>query len=237
MKRLIILGIAVFTLNMAVGQDHHVRGLFPTYNQNGKISEKLDYTIYSFLAIYPTNQTTAGTTYPAKSNAFYVELDAIYHLSKSWSLAGSYTYERVNPFRADFRNEHRAWLQLQHYARFDKLNLKNRIRYDFRFLRSYLQTDWAYRPRARYLLGIDFPLGEKSLYFAAYEELFFDTYPNRIASFSENWAFAGVGFNAGKNTKIEPGLLVISWIRSGQKDWLHQYFLQLTLIQQLNLKK
>lgn len=225
--------LAFFALHSAA-QDHHILGVFPTYNQNGKISNKLDYSIYSFLAIYPVEQTTREFTYPSKTNALYVELDAIYHVTDQWSGAISYTYERLNPFRDDYRNEHRIWFQVQYYKKFNRFNLKNRLRYDLRYIenRSTNQTDFS--PRLRYLAGIDFPMNSKSLYFAAYNEFFFDVFSERITTFSENWAFAGIGFNLAPKTKLETGPLVISWIRNTEKDWLHQYFLQLTLITQID---
>ncbi|MEO1548141.1 MAG: DUF2490 domain-containing protein [Bacteroidota bacterium] len=233
-KRLLFFCILTICALRSAAQDHHVFGVFPTYNQNGRISNKLDYSIYSFLAIYPVEQTTRGFTYPAKANAFYIELDAIYHLNGQWSGAVSYTYERLNPFRDDYRNEHRVWFQAQHYKKFSRFNLKNRLRYDLRYIenRSTNQTD--FNPRIRYLAGIDFPMNSRSLYFAAYNELFFDVFSGRITTFSENWAFAGFGFNLSTKTKLETGPLVISWIRNTEKDWLHQYFLQLTLITQID---
>ena len=197
----------------------------------------MDYSIYSFLATYPIEQVSKNFTYPAKANAYYIELDAIYNLSDQWSLAGSYTYERVNPFRSDCRNENRIWLQAQYYNKFDQFNLKNRLRYDFRFIQNRIDNEIDYSPRLRYLLGVDFPLNDKLLYFAAYNEFFLDTFKDRISSYSENWAFAGIGFNLSEKTTLEPGLLLISWLRNIEKYWLHQYFLQLTLVTKLDFIK
>lgn len=234
MKKTLALIIGVVSFLVSNGQDHHVWGLFPTYNQNGSITQKLDYSIYTFLATYPQAQTTEGFVYPSKSSAFYIELDAIYSLSEAWSLAGSYTYERVNPFRTDYRNEHRVWLQAQHTHSFKKLNLKNRVRADFRFIENRFTEEIDFNPRVRYLLGVDFPISTGSVYFASYNEFFFDVYEERITTYAENWAFAGIGFNITPSTKLETGPLVISWIRNSSKDWLHQYFFQFTMIKQLD---
>lgn len=78
--------------------------------------------------------------------------------------------------------------------------------------------DIDFNPRLRYLLGVDFPLNSKSLYFAAYNEFFFDTYKDRVSTYAENWFFAGIGFNVFKKTKIETGLLNISWVRNIEKN-------------------
>lgn len=91
-----------------------------------------------------------------------------------------------------------------------------------------------FNPRLRYLIGIDFPLNDKTLYLAAYNEFFLDTYQNRLATYSENWGFVGVGLNITKRTKIETGLLNINWVRNVDKDWLNQFYWQFTLSQKLN---
>lgn len=217
-------------------QDHHIGGVFPTYNQNGKISSKFDYSIYTFLAIYPLEQRSEGFIYPAKTNAFYIELDAIYKLTEQWTFAGSYTYERANTFRTDYRNENRIWVQAQHQKKFEKVNLKNRLRYDLRFIQNRATKNTDFNPRLRYLLGFDFPLKNGATYLSFYNEFFFDTFENRISTYTENWAYAGVGFELNPSTKLEAGALTISWIRNAQKNWLHQYFLQLTLVKTIDLK-
>ena len=235
LKRLIIIILFSGAFVLSKGQHHHIYGIFPTYNQNGNITKGFDYSIYSFLAIYPLEQSIDETVYPAKSNAFYIELDGIYKLNKKWFIAGSYTYERVNPFRSDYRNENRIWPQIQYYENLGFLNLKNRLRYDFRFIENRLNDQTDFRPRLRYLIGIDFSIKDETSYFASYNEFFFDTFEERIALYSENWAFAGIGFKLQEQLKLETGPLLISWIRNTQKDWLHQYFWQLTLISQLDL--
>lgn len=226
--------VLCFGIGNAIAQNHQIYGLFPTYNADLKLSSKWTTSVYSFLALNPISQTTEGVEYPSQANAFYIELDAIYGLSEEWSIAGSYTYERASPFNENYRNENRLWLQVQHYKKLSKFNLKNRLRYDFRFIQNRLTGNTDYSPRLRYLLGIDFPLNSNSLYFAAYNEFFFDTYENRVTTYAENWAFAGIGFDVSKRTKLETGLLNISWVRNIEKDWLKQYYWQVTIIQKFN---
>lgn len=222
---------------VSFGQSHTIFGVFPTYNANVKLNSKWTTSVYSFLSINPVNQTTKDIEYLSQMNAFYIELDAIYNLTKEISLAGSYTYERANPFLENYRNENRIWFQAQHLKKFEKFNLKNRLRSDLRFIENRVDNVTDFQHRLRYLLGLDFPLNDKSLYFAVYNEFFFDTFEKRVATYSENWAFAGLGFNLSEKTKLETGLLNISWIRNSNKDWLHQYYWQLTVIQNFNLKK
>ena len=242
MKDLVLIGSLLLLYMVTNAQNHHIVGLFPTYNQNGHLSEKLDYSIYSFLAIHPFEQKVSDDAfqdfvYEPKINAAYIELDLIYNFNERWSAAASYTYEGVNLFNEPYRNEHRTWLQGQHYTKLGKWGLKNRFRYDFRFVEDVLSGNFDYKPRARYLLGVDKALNEKSLYFAAYNEFFFDTFDSGVQTYSENWAFAGIGFNLTERSKFETGPLLISWIRNGSNDWLNQYFLQMTLITQFDVIK
>lgn len=116
---------------VSIAQNHNIYGVFPTYTADLKLNEQWTGSIYSFLSINPSEQKTEGTIYPSKTNAFYFETAISYHLNTDWSLTSSYTYERANPFRDDFRNENRFWLQGQHYKNIGKINLKNRLRYDF----------------------------------------------------------------------------------------------------------
>lgn len=240
MKRFVLITLCALLWTATNAQNHHILGLFPTYNQNGHLSEKLDYSIYSFLAIHPFEQSVTDDTfqdfiYEPKINAAYIELDLIYNINPRWSTAASYTYEGVNLFNEPYRNEHRVWLQVQHYNKLPKWRFKNRVRYDFRFVEDVLTGDFGFKPRVRYLIGVDKALNVKSLYFAAYNEFFFDTFDSNVQLYSENWAFAGIGFNLTKRSKIETGPLIISWIRNGSNDWLNQYFLQMTLIAQFDV--
>lgn len=234
MKVRFLLLLLVLLSSNSLAQNHHIVGLFPTYNADLKINSKWTASVYSFLAINPVDQKTEGIEYPAQSNILYIELDAIYGLTETWSLAGSYTYERLNPFNDRYRNENRLWLQVQHYKKTGKLNIKNRLRYDFRFIQNRVSDQIAFNPRLRYLIGIDFPLHSNSLYVAAYNEFFFNTYKDKISTYAENWSFAGIGFDLSKQSKIETGLLNISWVRNAEKDWLRQYYWQVTFIQKFN---
>lgn len=157
--------LLIFSLCSIVsfGQSHTIFGVFPTYNANVKLNSKWTTTVYSFLSINPVNQITNEISYPSQTNAFYIELDAIYKLSKEISFAGSYTYERANPFLETYRNENRIWFQVQHFKKFEKFNLKNRLRSDLRFIENRVDNVIDFQHRLRYLLGLDFSLNDKSM--------------------------------------------------------------------------
>ena len=219
------------------GQTHNIGGIFPTIDFKYKVSEKLEIESFSFLTLFPVEQTINEIVYPRHSGAFYTELDFTYLFKKNTSITGSYTYERANPFGATYRNENRVWFQMQQCFAFTKWNLKSRIRYDARFIQNRITEKIDFSPRIRSLIGGDLKLNKNNLYFAAYNEFFFNTYSNRISLFTENWAFAGLGFNVSSSTKLETGPLIISWIRNSKRNWLNQCFFQLTLITDIHFKK
>ena len=234
----LISALLTFTFCFGINaQTHHIGGLFPTLDFKYAASEKLEIESFSFLSVFPVEKTIDNIIYPSHSGAFYTELDFTYSLNTKHSITGSYTYERANPFESSYRNENRIWLQLQRYDALSKFSVKNRIRYDARFIQNRTTDKVDFSPRLRYLLGTDFRLNDKTFYFSAYNEFFLDVFKERVSTYTENWAFAGVGFNVSANTKLETGPLVISWIRNPNKDWLNQYFLQFTLITKFPFKK
>lgn len=92
---------------ISIAQNHHIYGLFPTYIADLKLNSKWSTSMYSFLSINPLHQESKSIEYPAQTNAFYIEIDATYSITEEWSLSGSYTYERANPFNNNYRNENR----------------------------------------------------------------------------------------------------------------------------------
>lgn len=229
----------LFGQGAAVAQSHRVVGIFPTYELGLNGKNRWSGSLYSFAALYPWEQTSGSEIYPAQAKIFYVELAAHYALNKAFTISGSYTYERLNPLRDDFRNEHRLWPQVTWKKALGGGTLKNRLRYDLRFIGDRSTSGKVnFEPRLRHLLGYKTPLRHSDLwYFSGYNELFFNTFRKASATYAENWFFAGVGRHLSSRTTLEGGALVISWQRDALNNWLHQYFLQLTLIHQFNSHK
>jgi len=237
MKFVFIFFLQLAIIGVSYSQNHHVYGLFPTLNLKKKLNPKVEIETYSFLSIHPMEQVIEGNLYPSRTSVFYTEFDVTYLLNNKWSFTGSYTYERVNPFEESYRNENRFWVQTTFKQKFERFNLKNRLRYDLRFIKNRATSSTEFNPRIRYLIGFDFPFNKdkNSLYLASYNEFFFNTYSNSIAVFGENWFSSSIGFSLSKQVKMEGGYLNISWIKDEQKNWLIQHYLQVTLI--INLIK
>lgn len=228
-----------FIVGLLQAQHHQTFGGYGAFLLTYKLADRWQLDSYTFLTERLSEGTQDGLFYPAQTTAFYSELDLTYLVTRRFSLTGSYTYERADPFTENYRNEHRGWLQAQHVAALnDKLNLKNRLRYDARFItfRSNLDGVWSedtqYQPRVRYLLGIDRPLTDR-IKLVVFDEVFFNTFSEAAATFGENWGFAGVHLRLTRRATIETGYLNIAWVRNANKDWLIQHYFNLSLF--LNL--
>jgi len=231
MKFFSIILLQLLSMNYCYSQTHNIVGVFPTLNLKYDLSEKISVESYSFLSVLPIEKTIDNVEYPSHSGALYSELDFTYKVNSKFSLTGSYTYERVNPFENNYRNENRIWLQGTLESKFKNWKVKNRIRYDLRFINNRSTNETDFNPRARYLFGLSKPLRvkENSPVFSIYNEVFFNTFKDASAFYGENWFFSGIGFSLTRQTKIEVGYLNIAWVRDQSKNWLMQHFGQVTL--------
>ncbi|MFT4601600.1 MAG: hypothetical protein ACI857_001783 [Arenicella sp.] len=238
MKTPVLILIVLFSCS-ARAQTHTIGGFVPTYYQSGNIHKKLDYSIFSFVGIHPMEQVRPTKTYPQKITAIHGQLDFIYNISKRWSVKTSFTLQRLNPFRDDYRNEMRTWLQLKYKVPFKRFVMINFLRYDFRFITNKTTSKIEYKPRLRYYLGFVFPFNNGRQYLNIYNQAFFNTYSTPTQAFAENWAYAGYGFSLGegKRSKLEIGFLMASYIRDTDNNWTNQALLQTIFITRINLVK
>lgn len=233
-KKLILIALLLLNLSYLKAQNFNYFGLFPVYNQNGNIYKKLDYSLFFFGAVNTFDQTIEGISYPSKVFIAYGEAVLVYNFSRKFSIAGAYVYERLNPFGSDFRNENRLYQQIT-YKHFlsEKTTLRHRLRFDERFVQNRQSGETPLTHRLRYLFGIETKLSEK-LYFTAYNEFFFTTSTPRDALYSENWAYAAIGFKTKKIGNFEAGPIYITWVRNANQDRMNLWYLQLTWITTIN---
>lgn len=221
-KSALFVGLIGFSLVLQ-GQTHHISGAFPVISLGYELNSKWRLDTWSFVSYFPSEKTLDDIIYPAVTGAFYTEVDLTYVIDDVWSLTGSYTYERANPFEDYYRNEHRGWFQVQAATQAGRATIKNRFRYDARFIENRSTGETDYEPRIRHLLGVDRPLGAK-VTAIVYNEMFFNTFFEKTAFLAENWAFVGVKFPLHERIQLEPGYLNIAWVRDGTGNWLAQHF-------------
>lgn len=236
-KPLIIAFIVVFTVSNVCAQTTHSFGVFPTVNVNGKISEKLDYSLYYFWALNISNNSQGAKS--SDGSFAYGEQAVHFHAAKYLTLSGSYVFEIVNPLENYHRNEDRFYVQAKYKYPLGKAQFTQRVRYDGRFIKNTVTGERPYTSRIRYLSGLTVPFSnrEQSPYFTTYNEFFFDLYKSRQTIYAENWAFVGIGIHSKKSSAFEMGPLYIMGIKNRNNDISNQWYLQLTWIYQLDIAR
>lgn len=212
-------------------------GLFPTIDHSADISKRFGYNVYIFDAIKPYNSKVNGFDDEARSFYFYTEAGLSYSIIPQLSFTASYVYERQNTFNTYYRNENRLFQQLTLKLPIGKTELKQRLRFDERFVQNRITGETPLTHRLRYLLGVKRPLKNEKLYFFAYTEMFFNTASGAKYILNENWSAAQIGIKLNSWSSFETGLLYVGWINNADKDLLHQYYLQLTWATHLDFKK
>ncbi len=218
-------------------QNINYYGIFPTIDHSGTLSEKFGYNIYVFDAVKPYNHLLNATTDKARSLYIYWESGLSYEIIRNLTFTASYVFERQNPFTTYYRNENRAFQQITYKILVGKAELKQRLRFDERFIQNRLTGRAPLTHRLRWLSGIKLPFKNEKLYFFAYTEYFFNTTPNAKFVFDENWSAAQMGYKINDCHGFEAGFLYVGWINDSFKNRLNQFYLQLTWVSHINLSK
>jgi len=234
MLKCLISGLVLLTVGKANCQNVNHYGLFPTIDHGGTLSNKWSYSLYYFNAFNLINDKVAHAADNPGYFLFYAEQAVSYKLNAQLSVTGSYVYQRQEPFdRQNYVTENRFYLQATYKSPIGKGQLKNRLRYDGRFIEDRPTNTWPYTSRIRYLLGISYPISGK-FYLTGYNEMFFNTYANPTAIYGENWAYAGIGIHTKSVGSWEFGPLYIFWVANKSRDLLNFNYLQLTWITRLD---
>lgn len=216
-------------------QNNDVIGVFPTLDHSGRLSSKLDYSLYYFGSFPLMNFKTSTTSKDAYFHQFYAEQAITYKQSENLSFTGSYVYQRTNVLSSDYINENRFYMQAKLKNSFAKLNLSHRLRFDGRFIQDRVMNTYPFSHRIRYQIGLEKRINDK-LYLTAYEEVFFNTFKGTSPVYVENWFYVALGRKINELNKIEAGLLYVTW-NIGNNNWFNQFYLQFTWINHIDFRK
>ncbi len=210
-------------------------GTLPAINLSGSISEKFDYNFFGSTTIDAFNKEIDGIYYPSTDLQLYIQPSLIYKFKKQLNFSFSYTYQRNNPFRTIFVNEHRLWQQAMFTKNLKLGKLTNRIRFEERFIENKVIGNYPLSTRLRYQIGFTMPLKkngkETNLYYLnTSNEFYFSLSGQKNALFSENWAYFGLGVNLSAKSKFEMGYLFQTLVRNPEKDLRFLNLIQVTWI-------
>lgn len=221
--KILWIAIGLMISHFIFAQNLAFYGVLPAFNQTGKISKKWSYNFFASTTIDAFAENIGGVEYPASDLQLYIQPSIIYVLSPNLNFAGSYTYQRNNPFNGNFVNEHRLWQQVIFSLPASTGRITNRFRMEERFIEDRTTGKYLFSTRARYQLGFNIPLQGRNLdknefYLSTYNEFYFSLTGAKNATYSEDWAYAGLGYDVGKMGRIELGYLLQTLVRNQQKD-------------------
>lgn len=224
--------IQLLFCTLSPAQDITIGGIFPTIDHSGKLSKRWSYNSYLFGALKPY-QSSEGNARPLY---FYGEFGISYLLANNLWLTASYVYEKQEPSKDIARNEHRLFQQLTYVLPLNRFNIKQRLRFDERFIEDTGRDQYEFSHRIRYLLGATYDLSE-AFYLMSYTEFFFNTTSGASFQFNENWSAFQLGYKFNQKSSIEFGYLYVGWIYNNQNDWFNQNYLQMTWVSKLNFTR
>jgi long-subunit fatty acid transport protein len=237
MKTLKISLISLFFNSIVFGQNINYFGIFPTLDHSAKFANKWSYNSYLFSALKPYNhENQFGVKDEARMLYNYLELGITYNITKNLSFTSSYVFEKQNPNRSFSRNENRLFQQITWNIHDRKFTLKQRLRFDERFIQDPISKETNFSHRLRFLLGGSYDISDK-IYLFGYSEFFFNTTKGAQFKFNENWSALQLGYKFNKKNHIQFGLLYVGWIYNQSNDWFHQHYLQTTWVSKLDFRK
>lgn len=232
MKRLLyILGLSLF-ISSSFADELNSQGLRPFISYTHDVNSKWSFNLFYADTIKLSNEKYKGSSYPAHDLQSYLQLGLTYHKSKQLNYTFGYVYQRGNPWYQDYVNENRLWQQINYTHSVPTGMLAHRFRFEERFIenpdtkKSPLTTRLRYRLQYTYDF-IDHKTDFDRLYFATYNEFYFDTTKSNKTNYNSDWIYAGIGFKK-KNSKhqIEIGPLV-QWSKGQANNNQFLYLIQL----------
>jgi hypothetical protein len=222
-KRILIL-VLILKLTLVKGQNLVFYGWYPTWSQTGVIHDKWRYNFFCTTTIDAFDRTINGVNYPAQNLQIYIQPSIAYHFNNSWAISFSYTYQRNNPFEPIiFTNEHRIWEQVAHRMNLHHVIVSNRLRFEERFIENKADGSYPLSTRLRHQIGFMIPLNghtidPKELYIHATNESYFSLTGIKNATYSEDWAYAGVGYQTTSLGRFELGIMTQTQVRNINED-------------------
>ena len=190
-------------------------GVRPQINIIKSFSNRWDLNIFTSTESILIAKTYGKTQSPDDDIQKYsFQVNPIYKYSPNLNFVFlGYIYQRTSPFSDDFENENRLFQQIVYgrdtiFGRFT-----HRVRFEERFIHNRILDETPLSTRLRYQIALLIPLQGKELdngefYFNIYNEFYFSLTGARDALYSENWSYAGIGYQTRQYGRIEIGPLI-----------------------------
>lgn len=189
------------------------------------VAPKWDVSILGASKISANSQSVEGVVYPASILEVYFQLQASRKLTSNVVVSGSYGYQRNNPFRENYTNEHRLGQQLIWVVSSKKGHFYQRFRAEERFIQDKSHQYYQFGTRARYQVGLTRDFGS-SHFINLSNEIFAIPSGPKNAFLSENIFYLGIGRKV-KKGNIEVGIVFNTIVRNNDHDLRNLLLLQL----------
>lgn len=225
-----IYGSFLWLLFISLGlkaQDINQLGFLPILSHT-LVAPKLDVNIFGVSKITAFDQAVGGSLYPASVLEVYFQLQASLKLKNNITISSSLGFQRNNPFRDSYINEHRLGQQLVWAIKLREGHLYQRFRIEERLIQNSDHQDYQLGTRSRYQLGLVHNFGASPYFINLSNEIFAIPSGTRNSFLSENIAYAGIGRKA-KIGNIEVGIAYNTIVRNPNHDLRNLLLLQLML--------
>ena len=189
-------------------------GARPFVSLTKGLSPRWDLNVFYAETVNESNTVFGRQHFVPRDVQSYFQTGLTYKQSQTINYTAGYVFQRNNPLYPDFSNENRLWQQAIVSHRLITLALSHRFRFEERFIenRGTKHTD-KMATRLRYQFSFTAALEGKEVdpsefYLTAYNESYLSLSGQRNALYSENWTYAGVGYQTQSLGKLEIGPLV-----------------------------
>ena len=223
---LLILSKATFA------ETQQIYGFRPQISLTKAVSDRWDINVFTSTNTNLNDKRYGNTQFPSDIQ-YYFQTGPIYKYSPNLNFVFlGYIYQRTNPFSDSFVNENRLFQQVIYGT--DSLfgRLTHRVRFEERFIQNRTTGETPFSTRLRYQVALLVPLQGSELdngefYFNIYNEFYFSLTGSKNALYSENWSYAGIGYQTAEYGRIEAGPLIQRSVINQQHDIRYIDLLQL----------
>lgn len=224
-----ILFILILFISSSYAKTFDSFGVVPFISLSKGLAAKFDLNFYHSDTFGLTDNSFNGKHYKSRQQQAYFQTGLNYKFRPNLNLSLGHIYQRNNPVDTDFVNEHRIFEQVTYSHSMDEKQFTHRFRFEQRFIDE--REEHEFKTRLRYQVGLNFPLQGRQLdpgewYFNCYNEFYFSTSGDRYAFYSDDWAYAGLGYQTLEWGKLEAGPLAQYSVINEEKDFKSFYALQ-----------
>lgn len=207
-------------------------GFRPQVSITKAVSDRWDFNVFTSNNSNLNDKHYGKIQFPTDLQQYF-QASPIYEYSPKLNIIFlGYIYQRNNPFSNDFVNENRLFQQAVYATNTNFGILTNRVRFEERFIHDRVRNQTPLSTRLRYQIAFLIPLKGNEVdngefYLNVYNEFYFSLTGARNALYSENWSYAGIGYQSARYGRVEAGPLIQRSVTNQHHDIRYINLLQI----------